>query len=293
MAIQAEKKGLNLGITIKYSTPEVIIGDPGRIRQILVNLLSNAIKFTDKGGVSVSISSQVIQNNKREILFEVRDTGIGIPKDKMGRLFQHFSQLEYNISHKRDGAGLGLVISKRLVELMGGRIWVDSIPGEGSTFSFAIPAEAVPGRQLDLGEMSEESASINLSDQKPMAILVAEDNLSNQKVLVEMLKKFGYRPDAVADGKEVLQALELRPYDLVLMDIKMPEMDGITAAREIRKLWLASKQPKIVAITAFAMEGDREKCLEAGMDDYIAKPVQKKELMAILMKYSPEQNTES
>lgn len=285
VAVHASKKGLNLAYTVSYGSPDTIIGDHGRLRQILVNLLSNAVKFTDNGDISVSVSSKVIEGNTRQITFAVKDTGVGMPQDKMDRLFQPFTQLEYVISRKRDGAGLGLAICKKLVELMGGEIWAESEEGRGSTFRFTILAEAVPGKQLDSRERGRDHAYDNLSEQRPLAILVAEDNPSNQKVLVEMLKRMGYRPDSVADGREVLQALEIRPYDLVFMDIRMPEMDGLTAAREIRKLW-PNNGPKVVAITAFAMEGDREKCIEAGMDDYISKPVQIDELRAVLEKTS-------
>ncbi|HWQ18814.1 MAG TPA: response regulator [Methanotrichaceae archaeon] len=286
VAVKANDKGLNLSYTINYGAPDAIVGDSGRLRQILVNLLSNAVKFTDVGDVSVSVSSKALGEKKREILFAVRDTGIGIPQDKMDMLFQPFCQVEYIISRKRDGAGLGLAISKNLVQLMGGEIWAESILGQGSIFRFTIEAEVAAGTHLDFGETDRDAASKNLSELKPMSILVAEDNPSNLSMLMEMLKRMGYRPDAVADGLEVLQAFEIRPYDLVLMDIKMPEMDGITATRKIRKLWPAEKQPRIIAITAFAMDGDREMCIEAGMDDYIAKPVLRRELEAILMKYS-------
>jgi PAS domain S-box-containing protein len=291
VALQAEQKGLNLVYTVSYGTPDTIFGDPGRIRQILVNLLSNAVKFTDKGVVSVSVSSKALEGNTHQITFAVEDTGIGMPRDKMDRLFQPFTQLEYVISRKRDGAGLGLAICKELVELMGGEIRAESEVGKGSILSFTFRAETVPGKQLDLDEKDRPAVYETLSVQKPMAILVAEDNPSNQKVLVRMLKRMGYRPDAVADGKEVIQALELRPYDLIFMDVKMPEMDGITATKVIRRL-LPTSGPKIIAITAYALEGDREMCLEAGMDDYISKPVQEKQLAAILTKYSiPSRDT--
>lgn len=247
----------------------------------MANLLSNAVKFTDSGEISVSVSSKPIEGNKRQFQFVVKDTGIGMPQDKMDMLFKPFTQLEYVISRKRDGAGLGLSICKKLVELMGGEIWAESEEGKGSTFGFTIQAEAIPGKQLDLGKKDKAAEYENLSAQMHLSILVAEDNPSNQRVLVEMLKRLGYRADAVADGIEVLQALHNRPYVLIFMDIKMPEMDGLTATREIRKLW-PNNGPKIVAITAFAMDGDQEKCLEASMDDYIAKPVQMSQLAKLL-----------
>ncbi|MFB3765618.1 MAG: response regulator [Methanotrichaceae archaeon] len=286
VAIHAKQKGLNLAYTISYGTPDTIIGDPGRLRQVLVNLLSNAVKFTDVGDISVSVSSKAIEGNKRKMTFSVKDTGIGMPKDKIDSLFQPFTQLEYTLSRKRDGAGLGLAISKKLVELMGGKIWAESEEGKGSIFRFTIPVETIPGKQLDLDKKDKIAGYEDLSSQKPLSILVAEDNPSNQRVLVEMLKRLGYRADAVADGVEVLQALKIRPYDLIFMDIKMPEMDGLTAIKEIRKLW-PDNRPKVVAITAFAMDGDREKCLEAGADEYIAKPVKVDDLAIILRNITP------
>ena len=284
VAVEADKKGLDLAYTVGHGTPDTIVGDHGRLRQILVNLLSNAVKFTDNGDISLSVSCQAVEGNKRQMLFSVKDTGIGIPKDKMSKIFEPFTQLERTISRKRDGVGLGLAITKNLVDLMEGTIWTESIVGQGTTFNVMIWAETLPGSRLDFGDASKKCSLACVPGRKTLRILIAEDNPSNQKVLVEMLKRMGYRPDAVADGREVVQALERLPYDLILMDVRMPEMDGITATRVIRRL--RPDGPKIVAITAYALEGDREKCLEAGMDDYISKPVQKKELEAILMKYS-------
>lgn len=300
VAAQATEKCLDLSHIVKYGTPDTIIGDPGRLRQILVNLLSNAVKFTDKGEVFISVSSKPVESGRHEIIFKVRDTGIGIPAEKMDKLFQPFGQLEMTISQKRDGAGLGLAISKGLVELMGGKIWAESCPGEGSTFYFTILAEAAQGKSTSTSSVRNstthkstmqngtvKAVPENLVELHPLRILVAEDNPSNQKVLLEMLKKMGYRADAVADGREVLKALERRPYDLILMDIRMPEMDGITASKEIRSRW-QKQGPKIIAITAYALAGDKEKCLGAGMDGYIAKPVQMEELAEALKRYTLE-----
>ena len=279
VSVQANKKSLNLAYTIKYGTPDTFVGDPDRIRQILVNLLSNAIKFTDEGEVSISISSKAIGEKKYQLHFAVSDTGVGIPQEKMDQLFKPFSQVDTTISRKHDGAGLGLAICKGLVELMVGEIWTKSEVGKGSTFYFTIEAEIAQGLPTR-SEIRAESVE-DLAELHPLRILIAEDNPSNQKVLVEMLKQMGYRADAVADGREVVEALKRRPYDLIFMDVRMPEMDGLKATQEIRRLW-PTNGPKIIAITAYALSGDREKCLEAGMDDYIAKPVQKAELAEVL-----------
>jgi CheY-like chemotaxis protein len=197
----------------------------------------------------------------------------------MDQLFKPFSQVDTTISRKHDGAGLGLAICKGLVELMVGEIWTKSEVGKGSTFYFTIEAEIAQGLPTR-SEIRAESVE-DLAELHPLRILIAEDNPSNQKVLVEMLKQMGYRADAVADGREVVEALKRRPYDLIFMDVRMPEMDGLKATQEIRRLW-PTNGPKIIAITAYALSGDREKCLEAGMDDYIAKPVQKAELAEVL-----------
>jgi signal transduction histidine kinase len=301
VAASANEKGLDLSYIIKYGTPDAIIGDPGRLRQILVNLLSNAVKFTDSGEVSISVSSRAAADRKHQISFAVKDTGIGIPPEKMNKLFQPFGQLEMIISQKRDGAGLGLAISKGLVELMDGRIWAESKPGVGSTFYFTILADVSTDKiatckastvkaassKYIIPDETVKSTAESLAELHPLRILAAEDNPSNQRMLMEMLRKMGYRADAVADGREVLKALERRPYDLVLMDIRMPEMDGITAAKEIRKRW-PKQGPKIIAITAYAMAGDKEMCLNAGMDGYIAKPVQMDELAEVLKRYTLE-----
>jgi len=284
IAPQAKKKNLNLSYTIKYGTPDTVVGDLGRLRQVLVSMLSNAVKFTDNGEVSISISSKDLGENRCQILFAVRDTGIGIPPEKMGEIFQPFSQVEMTICRKRDGLGLGLAISKRLVELMGGEIWANSTPGLGSEFCFNIETEVVSGTPARSESIAKPVES--LAEQYPLRILVAEDNPSNQRVLVEMLRRMGYRADCAADGRDVIEALERRSYDLIFMDVKMPEVNGIEATKEIRRRWPIG--PKIIAITAYALDGDKEKCLEAGMDDYIAKPVQMGELSEALLRHSLE-----
>jgi PAS domain S-box-containing protein len=289
VALEADEKGLKLDHAFSYEVPDTIIGDHGRLRQILVNLLNNAVKFTDKGVISVSVSSRAVEGVRRQIFFSVKDTGIGIPQDKMTNIFEPFTQLESTISRKRDGVGLGLAITKNLVELMGGTIWAESTPGQGTTFHVMIEAKAVPCQRLNFADADESSVMESFPEKKALRILIAEANPSNKKVLVEMLKRMGYRSDAVADGREVIQALQRLPYDLILMDVKMPEMDGITATRVIRKLW--PNGPRIVGITAYALKGDREKCLEAGMDDYISKPIKMNELAEMLRKYQATETT--
>jgi len=293
VAQKASEKSLRLTSNIDDSAPESIKGDPTRLRQVLANLLTNAVKFTDEGEVTVSVSSKKLEGMQYEIYFAVRDTGIGIPADKMGRLFKSFSQVDASTSRRHGGTGLGLVISKRLVELMGGRIWAESEVGKGSTFRFSILAEAVTEKERPAVSRTGTEAQADADAEKaetdlrkarpsPLRILLAEDNVINQKVALKMLRKIGYEADVAANGFEVLEALERQPYDVILMDVQMPDMDGIEAARRIRKRW--HDGPRIIAITAYALEGDRDKCIDAGMDDYISKPVQMEELQRMLGK---------
>ena len=285
---RASEKSLNLSYTIDEGTPQAIMGDPIRLQQILANLLSNAVKFTDNGEISVSISSKKLENTCYEMNFAVKDNGIGIPKSKMDLLFQPFSQVDASTTRRYGGTGLGLAITKKLVEMMGGRIWADSKLGKGSTFHFTILADATsikPGsRNAEALQESDIGENRNHRDHV-LRILLAEDNPVNQMVMLKMLNNLGYHADVASNGTDVLRSLELHPYDLVLMDVQMPEMDGFEAARAIRKLWASADQPKIIAITAYALKGDREKCLAAGMDDYIAKPVKLEELRAVLESY--------
>jgi CheY-like chemotaxis protein len=257
------------------------MGDPIRLRQILANLLSNAVKFTEKGQIMISVSIKSLNGDCNEIEFAVQDTGIGIPKNKIGKLFQSFSQVDASTTRKYGGTGLGLAISKRLVELMGGRIWVESQLGKGSAFHFTILAKTAPSERLSVKEAIINSANLPKVQNYSLRILLAEDNPVNQKVMLRMLDKLGYRADLAANGLEVLKALEMQAYDIVLMDIQMPEMDGLEAAKKIRQRW-PNGRPKIIAITAYALQGDKEKCLAAGMDDYVSKPVKMANLQDIL-----------
>jgi PAS domain S-box-containing protein len=283
IGISASKKSLDLIYTIDKSTPSVIMCDPSRIRQILANLIGNAVKFTDKGSISVSVHSIKLNGNCHEIHFEVKDTGIGIPEENMGRLFKPFTQMDASAERRHGGTGLGLAISRKLVELMGGRIWVESQLGKGSTFHFTILADVATVNPVSRMEARTEKELSHVVDRsQDLQILLAEDNIVNQMVMSRMLNKLGYHADLATNGVEVLRSLENQSYDLILMDVQMPEIDGFEATRAIRKRWPSGDQPKIIAITAYALKGDREKCLDAGMDGYMSKPVKLDDLSEIL-----------
>ena len=419
ISADAGEKNINLAYFIDDSVPASLVGDVARLRQILANLLSNAIKFTHRGEVVINVSAVPRRDEAHDILFAIRDTGIGIPENKLGMLFQSFSQVDPSTTRKYGGTGLGLAISKRLAEMMGGTMWVESIVGTGSTFFFTVAAaasgpqlansflkeysSALAGRRVlivddnstnrrilvkqaltwgmlpsaaasgiealdfirhghafDVGildmsmpemdgmalaleirkhrdplalplvmltsvthqrnrEDSMETASfaaylnkpikpaalldsllhaicldatraqplppapvpLNLADSLPLKILVAEDNTVNQKVVQQLLAHLGYRADLVASGIEALDALERQCYDVVLMDVQMPEMDGLEATRRLRSRY-GKDGPRVIAMTANAMPGDREKCLAAGVDAYVSKPVELNDIRAVL-----------
>jgi signal transduction histidine kinase/ActR/RegA family two-component response regulator len=272
VAADANRKGLDTEYTFEDHIPAVILGDPNRINQILINLLNNAVKFTGKGKITISVSGRAVEDGNYEIHFAVKDTGIGIPEDKMDRLFQSFSQVDASTARRYGGTGLGLAISKRLTELMGGKMWALSEVGKGSTFHFTIMVEPTLCGPIEIGR-HESRVGVQGGINKGLSILLAEDNLVNQMVTQKMLNKLGYRADVAANGIEVLQALERRHYDVVLMDVQMPEMDGLEATQAIRKRWPDRERPSIIAMTASALKGDRDMCLVAGMDSYVSKPV--------------------
>jgi PAS domain S-box-containing protein len=423
VAVNAHAKKLELAYLIDVRAPVMLMGDVTRVRQIVLNLLSNAIKFTDQGEVAVVVNVQPeAPDGSYTLHFSVQDTGIGIPADRLDRLFQSFSQVDASTTRKYGGSGLGLAISRRLSELMGGRMWVESEVGQGSTFHFTIRADAAPAQarvylrseqpqlrdrrvlivddnetnrrvlvaqtrawnmipretaspheavtwisrgdrfdvallDMQMPEMDgialasrlreflnaqmlpivmlssldrretgaeavqfaaylnkpiKQSALYNtlvqifaeqaphtperetgdelqfdteLAERLPLRILVAEDNAINQKLALQMLRKMGYRADVAGNGAEVLQALERQPYDVVLMDVQMPEIDGLEATRRINQQWTPEQRPRIIAMTANAMLGDREACLAAGMDDYISKPIRGRELQIALERW--------
>ncbi|MDQ3865846.1 MAG: PAS domain S-box protein [Actinomycetota bacterium] len=417
VAKRASEKGLDLACMLDSGAPRAIVGDATRLRQILINLLSNAVKFTESGEVVVSLEATALRDGLHDLHFAVRDTGIGIPAERMDRLFESFSQVDASTTRRYGGTGLGLAISRRLAELMGGKMWAESDVGKGSTFHFTILAEEAPalvptydkpaqpqlagkrvlvvddnatnreillryteswgmatnataapaealawierGERFDvalldlrmpdmdgvalareirrhrdaealplvvltsLGRRKEdghpdiefaayltkpikasqlyetlievlaakpaaeprataETATGEAPGEQAVTILVAEDNEVNQKLALAVLAKLGYRADVAANGVEALAALGEKRYDAVLMDVEMPEMDGLEAARRIRARWPREEGPRIIAMTANAMQGDREICLAAGMDDYLAKPVRPEQLAAAL-----------
>jgi signal transduction histidine kinase/HPt (histidine-containing phosphotransfer) domain-containing protein len=278
---RASAKGLELLYRVEDRVPRWLRGDPHRLRQIILNLLGNAIKFTDHGRVSLDVQLEEEHAPQVELRFLVHDTGIGIPLEIQRNLFQAFSQGDSSTTRRFGGTGLGLAISRRLVELMGGIIGVESRPGDGSTFWFTVvldlgEASAAPpaAQPLPRNEASGETESLR--------VLVAEDNMINQRVITGQLAKLGYKADVVNNGIEVLRAMEHRRYDLILMDCQMPEMDGYRATEEIRAREGRYEHTIIIALTASAMQGTRERCLEAGMDDYISKPVDVAELARLL-----------
>lgn len=271
---QAKAKGIDLKLELAPDLPSRVVGDPLRLRQVLYNLLSNAVKFTERGSVQLKVYLRKASvPGQATIAYEVIDTGVGIPADKLAAIFEEFTQVDGSISRKYGGTGLGLAITQRLVALHGGRLTVQSELGVGSCFRVELPGvECAPHHQAGSPVHDTGAAAPSLGGIPKLRVLLAEDNLVNQKVVTAVLRKRGYLVDVAANGREALTRLEGRPYDLVLMDVQMPELDGIEAARAIRSNDRWRNLP-IVAMTAHAMTGDRERCLEAGMNDYLSKPV--------------------
>lgn len=276
--ILAAKRGLEFRLDLGPGLPTQVVGDLGRIRQVVTNLLSNAVKFTPQGYVRLG----VFYSDDLSLRFVVEDSGLGISTDAQGRLFQAFTQADSSTSRKFGGSGLGLSICKRLVELMKGRIGLQSAVGHGSTFWFSVPVQAV---QTKTAAPAAESCPVNFAK---LRVLIAEDNPVNQMVTVQNLKKLGCKPHVVNDGEYALRALEGATYDVVLMDLQMPRVDGYEATRRIRRHESPriSKLP-IIAVTANALQSDREECLRIGMNDYITKPLRMPELIAAISRCVP------
>lgn len=294
---RVKEKGLKLHAEIDPAVPQLLVTDEGRLRQVLINLVGNAVKFTDEGSVSLSVKLEALREAGEAILrFTVKDTGIGIPQASQGLLFQSFSQLDPSINRKYGGTGLGLAISKKLVELLGGAIGVDSREDEGSEFFFTIEAlvaqqESAQGiftagtgdKQIQVRSRPEEYSAGEFG---PLSILIAEDHPVNQQILQVYLKKRGYAADVALNGRQAVEAVRLRRYDLIFMDIQMPLMDGIEATMQIREEH--GLYPVIVAATAFAQKEDRELCLKVGMQDFVSKPIRTEELDRVLRDWSAQ-----
>ena len=289
----AKSKGLELSASIDPDAPTELRGDGGRLRQVLINLIGNAIKFTPGGEVKLHISVDRQTKEMASLRFRITDTGIGINLETQARLFQAFTQADGSTTRRYGGTGLGLAICKQLVEKMHGDIGVESSAGAGSTFWFTVElpkqskgvARIAPQETKDMSPREPKTEPGNDGGSvRPQRVLIAEDNTVNQRVATAQLKKLGYASDTVANGLEVLEALSRIPYDIILMDCQMPELDGYETTRQVRIR--GGHQPYIIAMTASAMQGDRELCLAAGMDDYITKPVRTAALKAALEQHS-------
>ncbi len=274
MAMRAHAKDLELTCDVDPDVPGWLVGDPGRLRQVLLNLVSNAIKFTDRGEVGLTVRRGSATDEEVWLNFAVRDTGIGIPPDQLARTFEAFAQADTSITRTRGGTGLGLTISASLVSMMGGSLEIDSEPGVGSTFHFrARFRTSDQPRQHTSGSPPPPRTG-------KLRLLLAEDNVINQKVAVGMLEAAGHEITVVNNGQEAVAALEQQPVDAILMDVQMPEMDGLQATAMIREREKTTgRHTPIIALTAHAMKGDQERCLAAGMDDYVSKPIRPEELL--------------
>ena len=276
--VRAREKGLAVSLNCAADVPDNLCGDCHRLAQIVNNLLANALKFTERGGVHLAVVRRGLSRDSVTLEFAVSDTGIGITEERRRRLFQYFSQGDSSFSKKYGGTGLGLAISKKLAELLGGTIWFESEADRGSTFYFTTVfafGQSPPQPEAERPRVEEAP-----QDQRPLRILLAEDNQINRIYVSKLLRNAGHQIDLVADGQEALEALAGKSFDLILMDVQMPVMDGVAATRLIR----ASDDPvvrstPIIALTAYAMDGDRERLLQEGMDDYLSKPVDKERLL--------------
>ena len=267
-SLRAQEKGLQLATSVRPDVPRRVVGDPIRLRQILNNLLGNALKFTEKGSVRVEAALGPESPDRREVVFQVQDTGIGMDAGTVSRLFVPFMQADGSSTRRYGGTGLGLSICRNLLELMGGRIWAESEPGRGSTFFFAVPFETGPARRAPRAPEEPEG----LDALRGVRVLLVEDNEINRELTLEILQGAGMAVDTAVDGREAVEAVRANRYALVLMDIQMPVMDGYEATRAIRSDPANAKLP-IIAVTAGVMTGERERALSSGMDDYIAKPI--------------------
>jgi two-component system, sensor histidine kinase and response regulator len=280
LALLAHQKGLELNVYIAPDVPTNLIGDPIRLGQVLINLVGNAIKFTEHGEISMNVSLESLTIDRVCLQFSVRDTWIGIPLDKQGGLFQEFQQAHTTGQVLYGGTGLGLAVSRSVVTLMGGAIGLESQPGKGTTITFTAHFALAPYSQLAVASGSHTPASTVTPPIPAMSagslslkILLAEDNLVNQRVAMTMLGKMGHRVTLATNGQKALEQWRQSDFDLILMDVQMPEMSGLEATTQIRREEAIGAHVPIIAMTASAMNEERDRCLAAGMDNFISKPV--------------------
>lgn len=284
MESRAHEKGVDYRVTIAPGTPETLSGDFGRIKQVLFNLVGNAIKFTERGGIDIAVSHMDTADGSLLVRFEVTDTGIGIGPDKTATIFEKFSQADTSTTREFGGTGLGLAICQELTRLMGGDIGVDSVPGKGSTFWFTVLCEPAKRIVADPGAVGFRESATNVGNVSPARIiLLAEDNVVNQEIAITLLQEAGHTVVVAQNGQEAVAAVRNAAYDVILMDIQMPVMDGISATRAIRTLGCDTP---IIALTANAMAGNREEYLAAGMNDYASKPFDPVDLLEKIYKCS-------
>ncbi len=279
MGPRAEARDLHLNARVHNSVPQLFVGDPVRLRQVLLNLVANALKFTERGSVTIEVralDSHETESSEVELHFAVRDTGVGISPENQARIFDAFVQVAGASSADRSGTGLGLAIAARLVTLMGGALKVTSTPGTGSTFFFVVKFPRATRAEVRDEEESRETV------RRRLRVLVADDNAINRMVTERMLQRGGHTVSLAENGLQAMEMALAGRFDLVLMDVQMPEMDGLAATVAIRRAETTARRTPIVGLTAHAFRGDRDRCLDAGMDDYVAKPVRREELEAAM-----------
>jgi len=280
LSVLAEKKGIRLVWHVNEDVPSTLVGDPVRIRQVLVNLINNAIKFTFKGDIEIRVKVEKHEGKTCQLHFSVKDAGVGIPEEKLEKIFDVFTQADASTTRRFGGTGLGLAISRKLVEMMDGRIWAESEEFQGSIFHFLASFEVPEEKSVQSVETEAQARPKKVrSGDRPLRILLAEDNIVNQKMAARMLEKKGWEVQPADNGQQVLNYLEKDQFDLILMDAQMPVMDGYEATKQIReKEKETGEHIPIVALTARAMSGDRQKCIDSGMDGYVSKPIDREKL---------------
>jgi signal transduction histidine kinase/ActR/RegA family two-component response regulator len=283
--VEASNKGLNIRSTIDTEVPDTLIGDKLRIRQILLNIINNSIKFTDKGIIDLSIKVESNEADMYVLSFTIVDQGIGISPEDQRKLFKPFSQVDNSITRKYGGTGLGLIICAQLIKQMKGKISVESEKGKGTTFTFTLPLVKTEGiKKATVYSINHFSVEEKLADKYPIKILLAEDNNINQAIAKKLFQKLGYTVDLAKDGIEAVKAVQAIKYDMIFMDMQMPNMDGVTATKAIIKEH-PEEHPYIVAMTANVLSQDREKCFDAGMVDFVGKPVNIDHIIRVIEQY--------